>query len=308
VSSKQFQFFGAVSSQLHARGVHTDLLMHVEVSQDGLYCFAGVTRGSMELHAVFLGHLLKRQPHQDQNVLDFLRVHVHSDAKIKGFGACTRVMPKKGDPLSLRPKYLLLTGKGIKNIHIWSFEPPVYDATGHRELEPARWENLYDHATNGNTISLLSFAYLPLSNTLMAISKSDKQKIRLWDLSSEQEHSMQHGVAKRPKRPHYKDVFNSENAIAVAGNDFCVCGGNGMYNQMSMVSLEQPESMFNHTELALPVVGDTEACNISSVTTQSLTSRRRRPQRGDLKQVIRAATMVNDASHVLLELDDVSIV
>lgn len=81
-----------------------------------------------------------------------------------------------------------------------------------------------------------------------------------------------------------------------------------MYNQMSMVSLEQPESMFNHTELALPVVGDTEACKTSSVTTQSSSSRRRRPQRGDLKQVVRAATMVNDASHVLLELDDVSIV
>jgi hypothetical protein len=34
--------------------------------------------------------------------------------------------------------------------------------------------------------------------------------------------------------------------------------------------------------------------------------RRRRPQRGDLKQVMNVASVPRDASHVLLELDDVS--
>lgn len=63
-----------------------------------------------------------------------------------------------------------------------------------------------------------------------------------------------------------------------------------MYNQLSIVSLDQPKSAYNHTELALPA-------------TSNSTGRQRR---GDLKQVITVATLPNDSNHVLLELDDVS--
>ena len=77
-----------------------------------------------------------------------------------------------------------------------------------------------------------------------------------------------------------------------------------MYNQMSIVSLDHPDNLYNHTELALPAgtalaVGD-------DASSPSNSRRRRRPQRGDLKQVKRVASVPRDASHVLLELDDVS--
>ena len=91
-----------------------------------------------------------------------------------------------------------------------------------------------------------------------------------------------------------------------------------MYNQMSIVSLDQPGNTYNHTELALPVAPpsnlsssfEPERCK-SEIEQASSSSRRggnRRAQRGDLKQVKRVATMANDGSHVLLELDDVSTV
>jgi hypothetical protein len=119
-------------------------------------------------------------------------------------------------------------------------------------------------------------------------------------------------------------------ALGISGS-FCVCGGETMFNQMSIVSLDQPNSSFNHTELALPAplvpVGGEANANgnangVPSFETammlassssgggggsSSKSSSRRRPQRGDLKSVSSVATMVHDPGHVLLELDDVRI-
>jgi WD40 repeat protein len=292
VASNHFQKYGAVACQIHARGVHTHLLMHVDMSPDGQYCFAGVQRGSTELHAVYMGDLEAActSSAPKKNLLDYVEVHVHSDAKLKGLGACSRVVSKNG--LS-RPKYLLLTGKAIKNIHIWSFEPP-------HQGKPAVWQQLYDSPTNGNSISLLSFCITESSEKLLAVSKSDNQKLRLWDLSSEQEEQ----TKPRPKRPPYKDVKNSESALGVAGG-FCVCGGEMMYNQMSIVRLDQPDNLYNHTELALPAVEGADSA-LAFDDAPSRSNRRRRPQRGDLKQVTNVASVPRDASHVLLELDNVS--
>ena len=99
--------------------------MDVAVSEDGLYAFGGVQRGSMELSAVYLGdaenylneRFASHNPQDESNVglLDLIRVDRHADAKLKGFGAVTRLWngwerTKAGE----RPEYLMLTGKGIK--------------------------------------------------------------------------------------------------------------------------------------------------------------------------------------------------
>jgi WD40 repeat protein len=289
VASKWCQSFGAVACQIHARGVHTDLLTHVELAGD--YVFAGVQRGAMEMYAVHINDLEQEAattipgngaPRKRKNILDYLQVHVHSDAKLKGFGACCQLQTSGKQ----RPAYLLLTGKGIKNIHIWKFQPPV--SAG----QEAIWEQIYDTQTNGNTINLLSFYRSP-QGQLLAINKSDSQKLRLWDMSNEEQDEQQDSKQQRPKRPAYQDVANSQAALGIAGG-FCVCGGPTMYNQLSIVSLDQPKNAYNHTELALP--GLLVAGGGAS----------RRQRRGDLKQVVRVATLSQNASHALLELDDVS--
>jgi WD40 repeat protein len=281
VCSKTFQRYGAVACQIHARGVHTSLLMHVDVSDDGLFCFGGVIRGSVELVAV---NLSKVHSFPKRDLLDQIHVHRHADAKLKGFGACARLEDQT---------YLLLTGKGIKNIHIWSFEP-----------SQDRWQCLYDTQTNGNTISILHFRHDP-NGLLQAVSKSDLQKLRVWDLSYEQHqgHSshplfgtrsiIAHLTKKaplhsRPKRPPYVDVASTESALGIAGA-FCFGGG---YNQVSVVGLdvENVTSPYNITEMALP-------------GNPAQTSRRQ--QRGDLQSIVRVAGMSKDADHVLLELSNV---
>jgi hypothetical protein len=148
VDSRSNQRYGAVSCQIHARGVHTSLLMDVAVSEDGLYAFGGVQRGSVELAAVYLGdvegYLDERLPSSSSSsssgralaapglkyddsdgrggddetpgILDLIQVDRHADAKLKGFGACTRLWNgwERARGGVERPEYLLCTGKGIK--------------------------------------------------------------------------------------------------------------------------------------------------------------------------------------------------
>ena len=149
VDSRSNQRYGAVSCQIHARGVHTSLLMDVAVSEDGLYAFGGVQRGSVELAAVYLGDVegylderlssssssssslgralaapgLKYDDSDGRGgddetpgILDLIQVDRHADAKLKGFGACTRLWNgwERARGGVERPEYLLCTGKGIK--------------------------------------------------------------------------------------------------------------------------------------------------------------------------------------------------
>ncbi len=118
VMSRSHQNFGAVACQIHAKGVITSLLMDVACCEDGLFAFGGVLRGSTELVAVDLSeleeyhnqHNTERSEYTKGNacILDLIKVHRFSDAKLKGFGACTRVTNCS------RPEYRLFTGKGIK--------------------------------------------------------------------------------------------------------------------------------------------------------------------------------------------------
>ncbi|KAI2510476.1 hypothetical protein MHU86_3896 [Fragilaria crotonensis] len=297
VCSKSHQRYGAVVCQIHAKGVHTSLQMTVAVSPDGLYAFGGVARGSMELVAVDLSAV---EQHVDANctmttttnervdLLDLTHVHRHADAKLRGFGACTRLHGK--DTWSAEgesePTYILLTGKGIKNIHIWSFQP-------RREL----WQCLYDTQSNGSSISILHLRYSP-SGELHAVSKSDSsQKLRIWDLTHEQQAQLNAdgngGNRQRPKRPPYKDLSGTESTLGIGG-DFAF--GGCLYEQISLVNLNA-EPPYNVSELLLP--GRSGASD---------RPRGARQQRGEMQALQQVAGMAMDGSHVLLEMSDFSVV
>ena len=106
VSSKKNQQYGAVAAQVIAKGVTTSLLIHISISEDCRFAFAGVHRGSTEMVAIDLKEI---EHHHDMNkrgdILDLISVWKHNDAKLRGFGAC--IKRKNGE-------YLLFCGKGIK--------------------------------------------------------------------------------------------------------------------------------------------------------------------------------------------------
>ena len=183
---------------------------------------------------------------------------------------------------------------------------------------------MYDTPTNGNTIKYLHFRYDP-SGLLQGISKSDDQKLRVWDLSCEQgtEQNGKESTIKqlrkakakmlkqaqggegRPKKPPFVDVMSTESTLGVYGQ-FAFAGGAEMYNQMSVVNLDVEDvlSLYNVTELALPGVGEDP---FDAFGAGGRRSRSGRQQRGDLKSVISVAGLESDAGHVLLELSDGSV-
>lgn len=350
INSHANQLYGAVACQIHSRGVHTSLLMDVAISEDGLYAFGGVLRGSVELAAVYLGDVedyIDRKledlnsvgdasssaslSHSAVSVLDLIQVDRHADAKLRGFGACTRLWNGWDRSKSDRPEYLLLTGKGIKvrlslfrcqqfttsfffyfhltlqhlavpfqNIHIWSYKPSRIE-----KGEESVWTCLYDTQTNGTSINQLYFRHNKHGN-LQGISKSDDQKLRVWDLSYEQKRiASDSDGSDRPKRPDYVDVASTEGTIGVCGPYAFASGSlGGMHNIINVVGLDVDDvsSPFNCTELALPAGGEDQFVD------RRRASRTGRQQRGDLKSIVNVTGLVFDASHALLQLSDGSVV
>ena len=73
--SKHHQKYRAVASQIHVKGVHMSLIMSIDCSEHGLFCFAGVLCRSMELVAIYLG---------DQEILQrYFRVQCKESGKKK---------------------------------------------------------------------------------------------------------------------------------------------------------------------------------------------------------------------------------
>ena len=106
VCSRENQEYGSVTSQIHAKGVHTALIMHVDISPDCKFAFGGVMRGSTEMVAIDISKLEKSRGKKNKNedILDLIHVWKESDAKLRGFGACTR----------WESGYRLFCGRGIK--------------------------------------------------------------------------------------------------------------------------------------------------------------------------------------------------
>lgn len=132
----------------------------------------------------------------------------------------------------------------------------------------------------------------------------------MWDLSCEEQldaSSNSHKTKQqRTKRPPYQDVENSNSALGVAGS-FCVCGGGPtMYNQLSVVSLDQPKTAYNHTELELPTVAGSGTSMPGGGTGSGRASRGRGGN--CLRQVVNVAVSTEEPHHALLELDDSSLV
>ena len=188
----------------------------------------------------------------------------------------------------------------FQNIHIWSYKPSRIEKD-----EESVWTCLYDTQTNGTSINQLYFRHNKHGN-LQGISKSDDQKLRVWDLSYEQKRiASDSGGSDRPNRPDYVDVASTEGTIGVCGPYAFASGSlGGMHNIINVVGLDVDDvsSPFNCTELALPAGGEDQFVD------RRRASRTGRQQRGDLKSIVNVTGLVFDASHALLQLSDGSVV
>ena len=252
---------GVVVGQIQAKGLHTNLLLTCQFSQDSRFIFAGVIKGSSELVAVDIsrvpvwgqvvnssrdGELIpaataaptarmikslgdrRAWQVQEQRIREQLTLHRHSDPKLRGFGASARVVPKgSGDGPA---HYRLVCGRGIKNMHVWTFHP---DCAG-----DAQWHCVYDVASNGSSIQQVGFR----AGGHQVLTKSAGVALRLWDISALESAT----VGTDPLKPSFEDVPNSQDVCALA-EDFCF---GGLYN-FAAVRLDAPRDL-NRDVLPLP--------------------------------------------------------
>jgi hypothetical protein len=167
----------ALVGHIQAKGLHTNLLMNVRITEDCRFCFAGVAKGSSELLVIDLGRLPvwgkgKAGFRPVRRPVGFVNDRVtctsRSDPKLRGFGAAVRVRGNYA-----RDTYRLASGIGIKNVHVWQFTPGPTPET-------SLWVCMYDVASNGNTIESIGFR----NGGQELLSKSVGVNLRLWDLSS----------------------------------------------------------------------------------------------------------------------------
>lgn len=98
-----------------------------------------------------------------------IRTYSHSDGKLKGFGAAA-VVRTGPDRREWGKRYRLFCGRGIKNIHVWSFVPDLASGggaaggsggggggRGKSGRGGGQWTCLYDTHTNGATVELVAF-------------------------------------------------------------------------------------------------------------------------------------------------------
>lgn len=267
LTKRQHSAEGIYLGQINCKGIHSVMSMKVKISDDCRFCFAGVIRGSNELLAIDLSHLqwgwkdfdAQNQPSAKgkkgyvivkpdvPTVTDLFETFIMADAKLKGFGACCSKFTDttKSESGVTGHQYLLASGLGIKNVHVWELtvydEPVSFDAS-----VPARkdhWKCIYDVATNGNTITHLGFRNFGRE----LITKSGTFNIRVWDTSKYKEEPN--------NKPAYEDIANSQDVKCLLETSDFAYGGIYEFSMVKVdknIPKEANRNIFELPDKALP--------------------------------------------------------
>lgn len=237
--------------------MHTNLLVTVKFSPDNRFGFAGVMKGSMEMLAIDVGQipvwhesaLVGGKPvpkvtgrkgkgaitvdqlglRSVSKAAPLVCTYSHLDPKLRGFGAVTRLRSEDG-------RYLLICGRGIKNVHVWQFT-----SSSEHDVSP-KWTCLYDVTTNGVSIEALGFRerlVQPDPSVISSVptfklemySKSSGNGIRVWDLS----HFDEESNINSNKIP-YEDIPTSTDCRAFSENGEMAFGGTYSFATMKLDS------------------------------------------------------------------------
>ena len=220
---------GTLVGHIQAKGLHTNLLLTVKVTEDGRFCFGGVVNGSSEVVGIDLGRLPFHEAGSSCSGggstssgkvkggkaavdADMITIYSHFDAKLRGFATATRigtapqvaVGASAAAAAAAASRYRLVCGRG-RVLHIWEFIP---ESTG------PRWTCLCDVATNGNTIETIEFR----NGGAEMLSKSAGAVLRVWDLRQFE--------TDPTAKPTFDDIPNSVDVKSLMG-DFAL---GGIYN------------------------------------------------------------------------------
>lgn len=275
--------YGHIIGHILAKGLHTNLLLTVKITEDNRMCFCGVQKGTSELLAIDLTKLslLKHSTSSNKDInanrsriTSLTKTYNYSDAKLRGFTTACRVGLPSLTEYNEKATYRLACGKGIKNIHIWQFEI----MNDFNSTVPPSWTCIYDVASNGMTIENINFRLAGMQ----LVSKSSGANLRVWELSAYNSINPTSTIVKLP----YDDISNSQDMKTSLD---CYAFG-GTYN-FSFVKLSAPKSA-NRADFEMPV---------RSAEDENGNRRKR------MMRQIHSVIGTNDARHVLVLSSDGSI-
>ena len=264
---------GVLVGHIHAKGLHTNLLLTVKITEDSRFCFGGVMNGSSELLAIDMGRLpvetmsggnngLRAKMKAEVNA-ELISIYSHFDPKLRGFGNAALVRNINNpntSSLSAIPAYRLVCGRA-RLLHIWEFKPEGSQ----------QWTCMYDVATNGNTIECIEFR----NGGHEVLSKSVGANLRVWNLATyESDPSV---------RPSYEDIPNSTDVKSLLGG----FAFGGMYN-------------FAVVKIGAPKEANRDAFEMPERSTQDDNGQRRKRMMRQIDEVIGTA----DARHALVLCTD----
>jgi hypothetical protein len=266
-STTIFDHRGLLVGHIHAKGLHTNLLLTVKITEDCRFCFGGVTTGSSEILAIDMGRLPVESGFfgskvQEQNPVDpeLITIYSHFDPKLRGFGNATRVSYPKGSTENTNGVYRLICGRA-RLLHIWQFSPE----------SSQKWTCMFDVATNGNTIECIEFR----NGGHEVMTKSVGANLRVWNLHQYE--------VDQSARPTYEDIPNSADVKSLLG-DFAF---GGMYN-------------FAVVKIGAPKEANRDAFEMPERSTQDDNGQRRKRMMRQIDEVIGT----NDARHALVLCTD----
>ena len=210
---------GVLVGHIHAKGLHTNLLLTVKITEDCRFCFGGVMNGSSELLAIDMGRLpvgtstvgVKNKSKTEVDA-ELIPIYSHFDPKLRGFGNASLVCNANNTKPSPNTAYRLVCGRA-RLLHIWQFSPE----------SSQQWTCMYDVATNGNTIECIEFRDCGHE----VLSKSVGANLRVWNLRTYESEPL--------TRPSYEDIPNSADVKSLLGG-FAL---GGMYN-FAVVKIDAP--------------------------------------------------------------------
>ncbi|KAI9917210.1 hypothetical protein PsorP6_013175 [Peronosclerospora sorghi] len=157
--------------------------LRVKISPDGRYVFVGCRQGPRVIMSFNLDYYRSEKDGDDEDFQQFQK-HYRINNKLRGFAAVTTYVPpiasvrqEQQDNEEKRSAYYILTGLGVRVLHLWRFVEPKQP-----HLEPI-WEHLQDFDAGGNTATTAAFLPSTVSpGVFMIAAVCEDKNLRVWPL------------------------------------------------------------------------------------------------------------------------------
>jgi hypothetical protein len=281
---------GTLLGQFPATGNHRRLIIHIAISADGRFGFAGPRIGCTELRCWDLHEYRRLQ--ERRGFCGSLPPRVAKSTKLRGFGAVAVVPESSGDAAATSDgtrtstgdttvissssqhkgtnSYRLLCGMGYGVLHVWAFRPHDEDAKANPAMDAEvsgsvgnewEWQCVLSNSVPCTSITMLAFV---APNTGASTGENAGRNLVLADravVRGQDYRTREFDLSKLGESRSNRDIKDTEKLGSVIGG----CGYSTGGDSMLMVDLNTGEKQ----TVEVPVSGSSATASSSSSSSLS---------------------------------------